>query len=160
MSDNKITRITGVTASQSVHSSPKKENWDTELKAPVVKDTVSSVKTMQLELERSPQNITNQNATLSPKQMADYLSKELARRTAQNKAVKGRGRSVDNIGNELSTILDENKELSSLLESADSDAIAAFLAFFQSAMEKHLSGLEFGDIIYDKELIEQIMSKY
>jgi hypothetical protein len=152
----KVPSVSNVTPTQKTPNATDR-SWESGLKTPI-DSSVSSVKTMQIPLERSPQNVTNQNATLSPKQMAEHLSRELLRRTAQNKATKGT--SKNSFDKDISAILDGDKGLSSLLESADSNTIAAFLAAFQSEMEKHLSGMEFGNIVYDQELIDMIMGKY
>lgn len=134
--------------------------WAGQIKAPPP-SSQDSVKSMQVALERAPQNVTNQNAGLTPRQMAEHLSRELTKRTAQNKATKGKDRrDISQINHDLSSILDENKDISSLLDSGSPSDIAAFLAYFQSAMEKHLKGFEFGEIIYDQELINSIMAKY
>ena len=153
---SKASPVSNVTPTQKLPNASDR-NWEVGLKNPP-EQNVSSVKTMQIPLERSPQNVTNQNATLSPKQMAEHLSRELARRTAQNKATKGT--SKNSFDKDISAILDGNKGLSSLLESADNDTIATFLAAFQSEMEKHLSGMEFGNIVYDQDLIDMLMAKY
>ena len=153
-----ITKISTVaTIAKPQTSNPlNNRQWDTQLKTTVIPN--NSVKTIQIELDKVPQNITNQNATLSPQQMAEHLSRELAKRTAQNKAVKSKSRY--NMGNDLSNIIGENKSLSSFFESGNEDTIAEFLAFFQSAMARHLKGFEFGNIMYDQELIDKFMEKY
>jgi hypothetical protein len=88
--------------------------------------------------------------------MAQHLSRELARRTAQGKATRSKNSLEKNLG----IILDESQELRSLLGSGDEGQIASFLAFFQSEMEKHLEGMEFGEIIYDQEMIDKFMSRF
>jgi hypothetical protein len=156
----KVTSSSRVTLPKTGGVSSDKE-WGTQLKPSPSSTNQTSVKTIQIELERVPLNITNQNAALTPKQMAEHLSRELSRRTAQNKAVNPKNtRGISRINNDLSTILDENKDISSLLESGSPEDIAEFLAFFQSAMERHLAGFEFGEIIYNQELIDSIMKKY
>ena len=136
--------------------------WDNSLKQTLKQAPQGTpVQTMQLTLDKAPQNYTNQHGMLSPQQMAQHLSRELARRSAQSHAFrKTRKRGYSNIGDDLSTILDENKDISSLLDSGDEASIASFLAFFQQEMERHLAGMEFGEIIYDQDLIEQLMSKF
>jgi hypothetical protein len=133
-------------------------DWQGQLKSFADAPQSSTVQTMQVKLDRQPANVTNQNASLSPKQMAELLSRELARRTAQSKAVKGNSRA--GFAGDISKILDENKDLSSLLENADEGSIAEFLAFFQSEMEKHLSGMELGNVVYDYDAIYAAMAKY
>ncbi len=130
--------------------------WDKSLKTSILPD--NSIKTMQVTLDKAPQNVTNQNATLSPKQMADHLSRELARRTAQNRAVGGKSRK--GFESDLSKIFDDNKDLSSLLENGDSGSIEEFLAYFQSAMARHLKGFEFGNILYDQDVLDNFMAKH
>ncbi len=155
----KVTPSSRVTAPKTGGVSSDTE-WGSQLR-PSPSTHQTSVKTIQIELERVPLNITNQNAALTPKQMAEHLSRELSRRTAQSKAVKPKDiRGISRVNNDLSTILDENKDISSLLESGSPEDIAEFLAFFQSAMERHLAGFEFGEIIYNQELIDSIMKKY
>jgi hypothetical protein len=156
-----ITNITKVSSVTNVNAPAKPAavggQWESQLQS-FAAPQPTNVQTMQVKLDREPANITNQNATLSPKQMADLLSRELTRRSAQSNAVRGKSRT--GFAGDISKILDENKDLSSLLDGADEGTIAEFLALFQSAMEKHLSGMEFGNVMYDYEEIDRMMAKY
>lgn len=160
---SKISGSSGITHIQNPASGDVKKavvdnnNWEKNLKSfadPVPTD----VKSIQVKLERAPTNVTNQNAMLTPKQMADLLSKELARRTAQSKATKAGSRAE--FQGDISKILDENDDLSRMLENASPEAILEFLASFQASMEKHLEGMEFGNVVYDYAAIEMLMAKY
>jgi|GEM_PF-3781688 len=100
--------------------------------------------------------VTNQNGELSPEQMAKFLSQELTKRKGRQKSRKKRKRSGLGIEDSLSEILEENEDLTSLLNGASPEAIAEFLAFFQDEIERHLSGVSFGAISYNSEIIEML----
>ena len=131
--------------------------WNSQLKTPNSQNMQSSIKTMRIPLESAPKNITNQNGLLSPQQMAQHLSRELAKRAGKRGGVGKKGLHTPvGFESDLSSILDEDEGLASLLNANDPEAIAEFLAFFQSEMSRHLQGMEFGNITYDPELLNMI----
>lgn len=122
------------------------------------KGTQSTQQTLQgISFDRAPKGtVTNQNGELSPEQMAKFLSQELTKRKGRQKSRKKRKRSGLGIEDSLSEILEENEDLTSLLNGASPEAIAEFLAFFQDEIERHLSGVSFGAISYNSEIIEML----
>lgn len=140
--------------------------WSSSLSSATPQARQTSSQVMNMQLERAPNNVTNQNGMLSQQQMAQHISNEQARRNAQNRALRRKGKKtgyphIDDLDDGISEILGDNREGTfSWLDGNDPETIKQFLAFFQQEIEKHLAGVNFGQVQYDPEMLAMYMAKY
>jgi hypothetical protein len=151
---NSSSNISQTPKPNNINHNNKTSQWGSELQVPINSQLQPSSKTMTVSFERAPQNLTNQNATLTPEQMAKFLSQQLAKKESYDKTSRiGAKNPRINLEADLTSILEQNSDLNALLNASSPEAIAEFLKFFQSEISRHLKGVELGNVVYDEELL-------